>query len=306
MHRQRVLRYHVAVGTYLGIDGGGSVTHARVEDGEGRVLFERSGPGTNPRTTSQSLLDERFEDLLSNCPAPTTAAVCLAGLAGPDTQAVAARSFKRCFPDTEARFEPDFATALRVFPRDVTACVIAGTGSLVCSRASDGRVITNGGKGFILGDEGSAFRLGRALLSRYLEDPSLHDALAASVADALSLEEGCSVIATVHSAPDPARIVGQAAPLLTAAAHAGHAWAIELVDREMAELAALVGLHLHRHHESITDPVLGLSGGVWNSDAAREAFARHVAEHVAGVAQYERPVITPVEAAVHLARELSS
>ena len=46
----------------------------------------------------------------------------------------------------------------------VGVALIAGTGSVAFGRAADGRTIRCGGWGYLLGDEGSGYAIGRAAL----------------------------------------------------------------------------------------------------------------------------------------------
>ena len=65
---------------------------------------------------------------------------------------------------------PDYVAAFLAAPPDSDLCIVAGTGSVVCSRAVDGSFLISGGRGWILGDHGGAARLGQAALEHYVAD----------------------------------------------------------------------------------------------------------------------------------------
>jgi N-acetylglucosamine kinase-like BadF-type ATPase len=290
--------------TFLGIDGGGSGTTARLEDGAGSALFERSGGPTNPRTTPFSLLCDRFDALLTGCPEPVALAVCLAGMRSAEMRDRMGGYFSERFPSAALRLEPDYVAALRCFNTEPATCVIAGTGSLVCSRDRDGDLVTSGGTGYLLGDEGSAYALGRRVIARYVEDSGSVDELGPAIARALGARNPDGVIAAVYWSDSPAMLLAQAAPILCDAADDGREWALALVSDEMSKLADLVKSHLARHVSRDRAWTVGLVGGVWTSEAARSAFERDLRDRALGVT-IESATRSPARAAVLLARELA-
>jgi N-acetylglucosamine kinase-like BadF-type ATPase len=162
----------------------------------------------------------------------------------------------------------------------VAACVVAGTGSIVCSRDRAGEVVTSGGEGPGAGDRGSAFRLGeRALAGGWVATrPPIADGRDRSPAEVAAL-----------------------APSLTHAADAGDPLACREVADEMTQLAHLTESHLRRRAVVGSLPV-GLVGSVWKSRAARAAFWRGLDRLRPGVGILSA-VRRPVDAAVELARE---
>lgn len=78
----------------------------------------------------------------------------------------------------------------------------------------------------------------------------------------------------------PGVTVARAAPVLTAAAEDGHPWATGTLDRQMQALAATTCEHVDRW--SYLEARIALSGGVWDSAAARVAFERAVVRRLPG------------------------
>lgn len=271
----------------------------------GAVLFDRSGGPTNPRTTPVALLDQQLDELLDGCLEPTAVAACFAGMAAPDTREIVGRYFAARFPTSVVRLESDYAPAFRSFGVPVDVCVIAGTGSLVCSRTPSGGYVTSGGKGYLLGDHGSAFRLGQLMVARFVEDTNSVDGLGARILDALGVTDPGQIVAAVHSSPTPAALLAHTAPLLTEAADRDHSWAQELVTEEMGRLAATLVGHVDRHHGSIEGATIGLAGGVWSSDSVVRTFESSVRQRGGDAVPdaFVRSDRPPVVGAIALARE---
>jgi N-acetylglucosamine kinase-like BadF-type ATPase len=289
--------------TLLGIDGGGSTTTARLEDGHGSRLFERVTGPTNPDSTPFEEVRARFDDLLTACRPPDAIAVCLAGMASAATGERVGGWFRERFRGAVVRTEPDYAAAVRCFDPEPAICVIAGTGSLVCSRDGRGTLVTSGGTGHRHGDEGSAYRLGRALVARYADDPRSVDGLGPAIARAVGVDAPDGAVAALRRPDTPPAVLAAAAPVLCRAADDGHAWAVALVTAEMDGLGALAAAHADRHGLT-ADLSLGLVGGVWSSPAARAAFDASLRDRRGGRPAAVAPAVrTPAQAAVLLARE---
>src|SRR5262249_47577599 len=90
----------------------------------------------------------------------------------PAFPALAARPSGGRSPGADSQGAPDYVAAFLAAPRGTDACIVAGTGSVVCSRAADGGYRVSGGRGWILGDHGSAARLGRAALEHFVNHPA--------------------------------------------------------------------------------------------------------------------------------------
>jgi len=162
---------------FLGVDGGATRCRARLRDAGGAFVAEVEGPPANVYVD--------FDGAIAAARAQIEAACAKVGLAAADRARVAlglglaglssADDAKR----VEARFNG--LAGVRAANDAVTAClgahggadgalVIAGTGSAAIARVN-GRETVIGGRGFLLGDDGSAARVGadavRAALRAY-------------------------------------------------------------------------------------------------------------------------------------------
>lgn len=161
---------------YLGIDGGGSGCRAALADADGQILARaEAGPAniaSDPETALQNILAVTHDAVKQVAGSGDATAelprLCVAmGLAGANVAASVAR-LRAGLPFTALRVETDAMTALKGALHDGDGIVAAvGTGS-VFARQLGGVVHRIGGRGWVLGDEGSGAWLGRALLAASL------------------------------------------------------------------------------------------------------------------------------------------
>lgn len=168
---------------FVGVDGGGSRCRVRVRSAGGTVLAEREGGTANVYLDEQTALSNirsTIADALAAVPRPgaepgTEARLRLGlGLAGVSSAHVGAKV---------AHDLGDLGTVAVVRDTEI-AClgahggqdgglIVAGTGSGAIARVG-GRSVAIGGRGFLLGDDGSGARLGLAAWRRALR---AHDGL---------------------------------------------------------------------------------------------------------------------------------
>ena len=287
----------------VGIDAGGTSTRARAAR-HGQVVHEGTGGPGNPLAVDPSALRASYHAALAGCPPATHVAACVAGAGRQEQQIRMASLLAERFPGAQVRVVPDFVAALLAAPPGTDVCVIAGTGSVICSAAGGG-FAASGGHGWILGDHGSAARLGRAALEHFVADPAATSGrVTGAVKEIFGDMDWREVASAVSRAPSPARLLARAAPLLTTAAEQGQRWAADRLDEEMTSLAATAARHIEEHVQTPT-PTLALSGGVWASSAAQSAFTAAVRRLSISPVTVTRSVSDPIEGAVRLAQSMS-
>ena len=292
-------------GVVVGIDAGGTATRARAVRAGALVHEGAGGPG-NPVMAGPEVIEASYQAALAGCPPAGRVAACVSGAGGDEQRAQVAAVLAGRFPAAAVRVAPDYVAAFLAAPPGSDVCVVAGTGSVVCSQADDGSFASSGGRGWILGDHGGAARLGRAALEHYVTDPGgVPAGFAAAVASVTGTSDWRSVVRALHAAPNPAPLLAAAAPLLTAAADGGLAWAAEELEGQMTALAATTAGHIGRHLGGRAEVRVALSGGVWSSPAARSALTRALGR------LSPRPVTVtwshgdPVDGAIRLAESLA-
>ncbi len=276
----------------LGVDAGASRCRARLRRSDGAIVAEAEGPAANAYVNF-----ERAAEVARAVSAEALARAGLAenytsdvllglGVAGIGSAAEAARF---------AELLPGFA-AVRVVNDAVAACIgahggqdggliVVGTGSAGVARVA-GRDTIVGGRGFHLGDDGSAARLG------------LEAARAAMrAADGLGPESDLTKhirarfagpLAMVHWAASAApRDYGELAPLAIAAAEAHDVVAWPLVLAAAAAVEALVA-----RVEALGATRVAMTGGL--SEALRPFLAGDVS------ARLRAPMFDPTDGAIAL------
>jgi glucosamine kinase len=252
----------LATPLFLGVDGGGTRTRARLRDADGRLLGEgEAGPG-NAR-----LGPAAFGEVLAAC----RTAVASAGLHDADlarthaglglagTAQAADRAFilGRANPFASVAVETDAYVAwLGAHNGDDGAILILGTGS--CGLAVvNNRRFNVGGWGADISDEGSGMAIGRDAIRRAvwaLEGMAPLTALAESILSEFNRDPEVIVDWAARAQPgDYARF----APLVLRSAKAGDPLARQILEPVVADIVRMI-----RRLEEIGAPAIALIGGL--------------------------------------------
>ncbi len=273
----------------LGIDGGGSHTVAllaeKAEGGRGRIL----GRGTAGPSNMQAVGEERALQALDEAVAQAfahakrtrgTVAAAALGLAGVDHPEAAdvVRAWCAKVLLAEAVSIANDATLLfeAGTPDGWGLAVIAGTGSIAFARSPDGKLDRSGGWGYLLGDEGSAYALalaGTRAVARSADGSIPATQLTKQILAFMGLKEPLEMIQAVYRGDwDRARLA-TVAPLVLAAAAAGDAVAVAVVEHEARELAKTAAAAAGKLALPLQRLPLALTGGaILNDSGYRERF----------------------------------
>ncbi|CAN5817297.1 N-acetylglucosamine kinase [soil metagenome] len=158
----------------MGIDAGGTKTRCLLADGEGRVVSRARGPGANLQGAGELQVEKVLHELMDEALGDrdiVPAAICL-GIAGADRQddhAMVRSIMKRIGFKARVVVVNDALIALESgAPGEPGVVVVSGTGSIAYGRNAAGQAARAGGWGFVLGDEGSGYWIGRAALRAVL------------------------------------------------------------------------------------------------------------------------------------------
>lgn len=302
----------------FGIDGGGSSVRLRVDDGEGRAIWEGRGAGINPNATPQDAIAERLAALFSEArkaaglgPADF-AAGCL-GIAGADRKAekaelealLRARLGLACPLEIVADCDIALVGGLK---RLEGYLLIAGTGSIAIARAADGTRFRSGGLGHFLGDEGSAFFVGFQAIRRSLrsaEGRDLPTAMLGPLVERFGLEDETGFVGLVYRRFDKA-LIAKAADIVEAHRAAGDELAASIMNEARDELALLVGSVRERAAGAVGDGAIVLWGGLLDhNDWLKGALSEKLAETCPGL-EPTSPLESAAYGACMLARRLAS
>ncbi|MBM4035417.1 MAG: hypothetical protein FJ291_27055 [Planctomycetes bacterium] len=273
---------------FLGIEGGATRTTGVLTDGELRVLARHvSGPSNVYAIGEEHAAGVLFDILLHLFSRGgfdrdnIVAGICIAGIrAEADRRAWRRILKKRCRFDVPAVLTHDAAAGLMAGSPDGTGVlVVCGTGSLAYARRADGAERFVGGRGPILGDEGSGFDIGhRALRAalRSADGRGPKSLLETLIPERLGLD-GLDALVAWASPFAKDRVAGLA-PIVFEAAEAGDAVARRIVEGAVAELAHAAEAAADALWPPPARPErVVLSGGVlMNQLAAREALASRI------------------------------
>jgi glucosamine kinase len=298
---------------FAGIDGGGTKTTLALAGDDGRELARRVGPAglvdpRHPAATADMLATLVREAMAEAGVGEKPAALC-AGLAGVGNErerrevesALAASGVAgRVRVVTDGEIALDGALG-----GEAGVLVIAGTGSVAYGRGEDGRVERCGGWGMVVGDEGSAWSLGRNGLAAALRAADGRGAETRLLPLFLRLLEldGPSAIPPWAGRAEKAEVAALAVHVVEAAEQ-GDAVALAVVEREARELACHAEA-LARRLEPWSGPVpvvfhggvlgIGFYAGVVTREleAYKQAFEVRpaVSDAVAGALSYARRML---------------
>ncbi|MBI5705723.1 MAG: hypothetical protein HZC36_01915 [Armatimonadetes bacterium] len=276
------------------------------------VVFRGQSGAANVATTPRQLLKDHIRRATEGCPTPDAVCGCFAGLLTEDDRQRAIACLSDAFPGARYSAYPDYAAAHSASYADVA--LVAGTGSVVCSRIG-GRFVKTGGRGYLLGDVGSAFRFGREaflhglLAGREPLERSAFGSDAPSLQTIAAME--AQAIAAIYRAPSPVAELAKHLESFSRDVKAGEPYAQAFLASESKALALQLADHLARFHPALGReegrPVsVALAGGVWKSGRVfQDALERSWQDFNLGIQVCFVPFKSPpVVGALRLAWEL--
>lgn len=278
------MNYTQFPGRLAGIDAGGSATRVIVV-AEGQLRALPASPGMNAVLTPD--VSERLLKIIrsASCDA---AGVGLPGVRTAGTGPELSRTLTERAGIPVRVTDDGVTSVLGAFEGEPGIVVHAGTGS--GARGWDGaRWAQAGGRGYLLGDEGSAYWLGRAAVNAALRAEDGNGGSAA-LRDAVTAAAGCSLpdlARKIYNDPAERIILTDLAPALTSAAAAGDPAALSLCEEAASQLAALATALRSRLGSSL--PVCGTGGVlsdplIWDRFAARTGAVRPASPPEVGAA----------------------
>lgn len=257
---------------YAGLDGGGTKTAVRLMDKFDRERASFTAPGINYTGVSpavvEAALDGIFLKLRLLCEGDTLAAVCIcaAGVSGPGVPERLQVAVRRSGYTGPLRIEGDHVGALAgALGTSSGAILLAGTGSICYGRIfRNGRLEERrtGGWGHIMGDEGSGYAIGQAILravARSADGREPPTCLIPLVHEALGTDSMSGILARAYAGKGKQEIAALA-PLLDQA-YAREDAAALAIAREAAEELALLTVPVVERLGLSTDR-MALSGSI--------------------------------------------
>jgi len=292
---------------YLGLDCGGSSSRAMALNQEGQVIHQGQAGSANLVSTPERRLRSNLLQATRECPGADFICGCFAGLLTDDDRHRAEGYLASLFPSARVHAEPDYAAAYSASDSGTDVCIIAGTGSLVCSRVN-GKMVKSGGRGYLLGDEGSAFRIGRATLLYYLSHPTeVSPNLKEAMAKIFDATTESAIVSHLYQMPSPQSALAKLAKAISHDAKDHLPYALRIAREEMDQLATIAAKHIETHFPTRKEIKITLAGGLWqNASQFRDTFDRSLQEKLPNMnLEVHRIVRPPVYGAVMLAKEMA-
>ena len=158
----------------IGIDAGGTKTICLLADEQGRILSRVRGEGANLQAVGELQVEKILHTVMVQAIGDRRLvpdAICLgiAGVDRPNDFAVVNGIMQRIGFNSRVVIVNDALIALETgAPGAPGVVIISGTGSIAYGRNAAGEAARSGGWGYVLGDEGSGYWIGRAALRAVL------------------------------------------------------------------------------------------------------------------------------------------
>ena len=160
----------------LGIDAGGTKTICLLADEQGRIESRARGSGANLQAVGELQVEKVLHEVMDEAIGSrdvVPAAICL-GIAGVDREddhRTVRGIMKRIGFKARILIVNDALVALEAgAPGQPGVVLVAGTGSIAYGRNAQNQSARAGGWGYVLGDEGSGYWIGRAALRGVLRE----------------------------------------------------------------------------------------------------------------------------------------
>jgi N-acetylglucosamine kinase-like BadF-type ATPase len=235
---------------YVGVDGGGTKTECVVADDSGRLLgMSVSGPSGYHNigvSVALSNLKAGVDAALAEARLKSTrVSTAFLGLSCIDSRRDAERLYGRVgWIARKVLLEDDSSAALAgAFSGGPGIVALSGTGSVVRGMSERGQKVRVGGWGYLIGDDGSAFDIGRQALAR---TAAATDAarkgkpLCRAVLKDFGVNEPDELIGAVNTQHDPVSRIASLATLVSRVASNGDPVSLEILEDAGTKLAHLV------------------------------------------------------------------
>lgn len=265
----------------IGIDGGGTKTIAVLADEKGRVAAQATGGPTNPNVltdekltlTIKTMLKELAEKASAEFATVTHLFAGISGAAGQKASEKLTDIFKQHMPGhVSCTIAPDPINALYSGTYgDAGIVQIAGTGSITYGVDKNGVHARAGGWGYLFGDEGSGYDLGkRAVIASTQAMDGTREATVLS-------EKICTYFGTItmrdavekiYGAQVPKEEIAKLSPLVLQSYHEEDPIAVSIVSEATEAIVhqiQSVKKRLFPHEEQVP---LVLAGGVFSDEKA--------------------------------------
>ncbi|MDR1631120.1 MAG: hypothetical protein LBS36_13050 [Oscillospiraceae bacterium] len=290
---------------FLGLDGGGTKTSAALADETGRVVCTHVGDSINYYSEGLEQARQNFAKILSDIknksgvPEIHSVFIGSSALFGKaNGQELAAFTAGVC-DAPYVTMDSDLAIALEgMMQKGECGVVISGTGSMAAGRRADGTIFSKGGYGYILGDEGSGYKIGLAGIQKAVtafEGATEKTLLTGALQKKYQVNDLHDLTHIFYDPPIERKAIADFAKQVFDCAHAGDSAASAIIKSAARELAATAAALLREFEKPVP---LGVFGGIFMHHAIYfDAFCKELQRLVANVSVCRLPLV-PVLGAV--------
>ena len=256
----------------IGVDGGGTKTEFVLIDYSGNVIGRVKGESTNYQAVGAKKLKEEllngFNSLINSTNVTSNKIEHIfLGLAGAGRESDK-KEITALFNDTEfdkkVVVDSDAMAALAgAFGTGPGIIIIAGTGAICFGKNSQGKIVRSGGWGYLLGDEGSGYFIGREAIIAALKDVDGRGEktkLRSKIEKHFNLSSVDQIIPQIYQNRIDRVAIADLAPIVFEQAGQGDAVAEEIIRRtgkELGILAKAVAQYLNFESDEIKVALIG-------------------------------------------------
>lgn len=294
---------HTRIGPTIGLDIGGTKTHAVLIE-RGRIVREAVVGSANTQSVTRAEAESNLREAYAELGSPEVGLVC-AGSAGVDTDADERRLIALIRPSMRAErafVVHDTRLILAAAGLDCGISVIMGTGSVVWGMDDGGHASRAGGWGYLLGDEGSGYwmviqAVRHAL--RLMEDGADLDPMTVELLQACRVNDPAELIHLAYSDADR-RYWAERVPIVFRAAAEGNPVALSIVDDGIEAVTGMIRRVSRRLN--LPGPVV-LAGGVAQH---QESIATGIRARLGAESDVRVLAADPVAGTVRLAADAAT
>jgi len=300
---------------FLGVDGGGTKTDCVILRVDGEIVGQGSAGPSNPLRVGFPAAFEAVRVASSNAMAeagllPRQITAAVVGLAGAGRRNTVRRTLvflTQMLPNATNLVTTDLEIALETAVGVGQGVVlVAGTGSAAFGRNAEGQTARSGGYGPWIGDEGSAYDMGRravATVARTLDQAAPVTILAEMIASDLECPSWDDLADRIAQHPD--EVFPKIFPVVVAAADSGDSAAQEILFAAAVALSQLA-LNVARRL-SLQDRAFPLArvGGVFGRSAKLDGMLDSILRSGVPLAEISHLTISPAVGAARMAQRLT-
>ena len=273
----------------IGVDGGGTKTEVTLVDRQGKVIARIRGGSTNLQGVGAEKLKSEMLFLFDKLTQKTNVSpdkigaifMGLAGAGRKSDQDTILALFNDTKYDGKIVVDSDAIIALAgAFGNKPGIILIAGTGSICFGMSEDGDVVRSGGWGYMLGDEGSGYFIGREAIMASLKD---HDGrgeqtmLKGELVRKLDLKSIDQIIPHIYQNKLDRVAIANLAPLVFEMAKKDDVVSQQIVKRTGGELGKMAGAVARKLKFENSKIRIGLIGSIFKQ---KEVLANEISKEL--------------------------